>query len=366
MGFQCGIVGLPNVGKSTIFNALTAARAEIASFPFSTIEPNTGIVQVPDARLREIARRIPARKVTPAAMAFVDIAGLVRGASGGEGLGNQFLAHIRETHAIAHVVRCFSDPDVAHVEGPVDPLRDVSIVDTELALADIETAARRLAALQKGIKAGDKRAAAAHAILVRVRDALEEGRPVRALGLGSEEEEAIRDCHFLTAKKALYVANVDDADVAHPESNPHVARLAEHARREGSEVVAICGKLEAEIAEIDEGEREGYLRNFGLAEPGLNRVIRAAYRLLGLHTFFTVGEDEDRAWTIPVGTRAPQAAGAIHTDFERGFIRAEVYTYDDLVRHGSEAAIREAGALRLEGRDYVVRDGDVIHFRFAV
>jgi hypothetical protein len=366
MGFQCGIVGLPNVGKSTLFNALTSAGAAAANFPFCTIEPNTGIVKVPDRRLDEISALIPTEKVTPASMMFVDIAGLVQGASKGEGLGNQFLGHIREVNAIAHVVRCFSDPNVVHVGGAVDPHRDVAVVDTELALADLETAARRLTAVQKAIKAGDKDAAAAKGILERVSAALNEGRPVRSLGLLPDEEASIRDCHFLTAKKVMYVANVDEAHAGDPASSAEVGRLAALARAEGSELVALCGKIEAEIAELAERERDAYLRDFGLAEPGLNRVIRTAYALLGLQTFFTVGPDENRAWTIRKGMKAPQAAGEIHSDFERGFIRAEVYHYDDLMKHRSEAAVRDAGALRLEGRDYSVRDGDVIHFRFNV
>ena len=366
MALQCGIVGLPNVGKSTIFNALTSAAVEASNYPFCTIEPNTGIVKVPDRRLSDITERIPTRKVTPAAMTFVDIAGLVRGASKGEGLGNQFLAHIRETQAIAHVVRCFSDPNVVHVEGPVDPLRDISVVDTELALADLETAARRLTAVQKAVKGGDKKAPAALAVLTRCIAALEEGRPVRGLGLGAEEEPLVRDCHFLTAKKVVYLANVDDTDLPDAAKNPHVHRLREQAAAEGAQVVVISGKIEAEISQLDESERGAYLNDFGLDEPGLNKVIRSGYELLGLHTFFTTGEDENRAWTIGRGWKAPQAAGVIHSDFERGFIRAETYHYDDLMKHRSEQAIRDAGLLRLEGRDYVVRDGDVIHFRFNV
>jgi hypothetical protein len=366
MGFRCGIVGLPNVGKSTLFNALTSARAEASNYPFCTIEPNTGIVAVPDPRLREIAALFKPRKVTPTQVTFVDIAGLVRGASRGEGLGNQFLAHIREVQAIAHVVRCFANPDVAHVEGAVDPLRDVSIVDTEMALADLDTAERKVQAARKAVKGGEKGAAQTLETLERARAALASGRPVRALGLGPAEIEALRDCHFLTAKKVMYLANVDEKDVADPESSPHVHALIDHAAGEGAEVVPICGKLEAEIAQLDEADRAAYLKDFKLGESGLHRVIRAGYRLLGLESFFTVGENELRAWTIPIGTRAPQAAGVVHTDFERGFIRAEVYHYEDLMRCGSEAAVREAGLMRLEGKEYVVQDGDVIFFRFAV
>jgi hypothetical protein len=366
MGFRCGIVGLPNVGKSTLFNALTSARAEAANFPFCTIEPNTGIVAMPDHRLNDIAAIFKPKKVTPTQMVFVDIAGLVRGASKGEGLGNQFLAHIREVQAIAHVVRCFENPDVVHVEGAVDPLRDVSIVDTELALADLDTAERKIQAARKAVKGGDKAAAQSLETLERVQAALAAGKPVRALALDAAETEAVRDCHLLTAKKVMYLANVDETHLADPVSNPHVRRLLEHAAEEGAEVVPICGKLEAEIAELDETDRIAYLKDFDLSEPGLHRVIRSGYKLLGLETFFTAGETEVRAWTIPIGTRAPQAAGTIHTDFERGFIRAEVYHYEDLMRLRSEAAVREAGLMRLEGKDYVVQDGDVIFFRFAV
>lgn len=367
MGFQCGIVGLPNVGKSTIFNALTSAKAEAANYPFCTIDPNTGIVKVPDPRLAAIAQYIPPDKLVPASMVFVDIAGLVKGASKGEGLGNQFLGHIRETNAIAHVVRCFSDPNVVHVDGSVDPLRDISVIDTELILADLDTVNKRFSALQKAARAGsDKKAAATMSVLEPVKAALEAGKPVRSLNYGEEELALIHDFHLITAKKVMYVANVDDSDIGKSEPNIHVKKLIEYAQKEGSPVVQICGKIESEIAELADEEKASFLQEMGMEEPGLNRVIRAGYDLLGLQTYFTAGQIEVRAWTIKKGWKAPQAAGVIHTDFEKGFIKAEVYHYDDLMKYKSEAAIREAGALRLEGKEYVVKDGDIMHFRFAV
>jgi GTP-binding protein YchF len=367
MGFACGIVGLPNVGKSTIFNALTSAKAEAANYPFCTIDPNTGIVKVPDQRLSDIAKYIPPQKLVPATMTFVDIAGLVKGASKGEGLGNQFLGHIRETNAIAHVVRCFSDPNVIHVDGSVDPLRDISVIDTELIFADLDTINKRYNAMEKAARAGtDKKAAAVIGVLTPVKNALEAGKPVRSLHLSPEELALIHDFHLITAKKVMYVANVDDSDIGNPEPNEYVKKLLSYAEKEGSPVVQICGKIESEIAELSDEEKIGFLKDMGMDEPGLNRVIRAGYDLLGLQTYFTAGEVEVRAWTIQKGFKAPQAAGVIHTDFEKGFIKAEVYHYDDLMKYKSESAIREAGALRLEGKDYIVRDGDVMHFRFAV
>ena len=366
MGFQCGIVGLPNVGKSTIFNALTSAKAEAANYPFCTIEPNTGMVKVPDPRLNEIARFIPPNSLIPATMIFVDIAGLVKGASQGEGLGNQFLGHIRETNAIAHVVRCFSDPNVIHVDGSVDPLRDISIIDTELILADLDTVNKRFSSTQKASRAGsDKKAGMVMSVLEPIKNALESGKPVRSLNLSPEELKLVYDFHLITAKKVMYIANVDDHDLGAGMENAHLKRLQEHAAVEKSPVVQICGKIESEIAELSEEDKIAFLQDIGMSEPGLNRVIRAGYDLLGLQTYFTAGEIEVRAWTIEKGWKAPQAAGVIHTDFEKGFIKAEVFHYEDLVKYKSELGIKEAGCLRLEGKEYVVKDGDIMHFRFA-
>ncbi|MDN5293390.1 MAG: ribosome-binding ATPase [Eubacteriales bacterium] len=364
---QIGIVGLPNVGKSTIFNAITRAGAEAANYPFCTIEPNVGVVEVPDERLPVLASIFKPQKVTPAVTRFVDIAGLVRGASQGEGLGNKFLHHIREVDAVCHVVRCFNNPDVTHVEGSVNPRRDIETINTELILADLETVERRMEKTRKMLKTGEKKYQQEMELLEKVQQALNEGLPVRALPLTEEEKEILRELHLLTEKPVLYVANVGEEDLPDGEGNPHVAAVREIAAAEGAEMVVVCGRIEAEIAEIDDPqERQAFLADLGLTDAGLNRLIRAGYRLLGLITFFTGGEQEVRAWTIKKGTKAPQAAGKIHSDFERGFIRAEIISYEQLVAAGSMAQAREKGLVRLEGRDYVMQDGDVAYFRFNV
>ncbi len=364
MGFRCGIVGLPNVGKSTIFNALTAAQIESANYPFCTIEPNVGMVPVPDARLDVLAEMVHTQNKVPAQMEFVDIAGLVAGASKGEGLGNQFLGHIRQVDAIAHVVRCFEDGNIVHVAGSVDPLRDIEVIDTELVLADLETVERRLVKTASQAKSGDKKLRAQVAVLERLRDHLDAGRPARLFSCGDQEAALLAELFLLTAKPVLYVANVAEEDLA--AGNPWVERVAARAADEGAQMVAISGAIEAELAALDPEERAEYLAELGLREPGLHRLIHAGYRLLGLITFFTVGEKETRAWTIVEGTRAPQAAGKIHSDFERGFIRAEVIAYDDFVACGGEQKAKEKGLMRSEGKEYVVRDGDCITFRFNV
>jgi ribosome-binding ATPase len=363
MGIQCGIVGLPNVGKSTLFNALTRAQIAAENYPFCTIDPNVGVVGVPDPRLAEIAAIAKPERILPAAVEFVDIAGLVAGASKGEGLGNKFLANIRETDAIAHVVRCFVNDDIIHVAGKIDPISDIDVIDTELCLADLASVEKAVDRAAKAAKAGDKDAVRKRDLLGRLREHLNNGKSARAMKLTPEDRADLRELHLLTLKPIMYVANVNESGFT---NNPYLDAVKSRAAEEGAVVVAVCAAMEAEIAQLEDSERAEFLKDMGLSEPGLDRVIRGAYQLLGLLTYFTAGEKEVRAWTVRAGSTAPQAAGVIHTDFERGFIRAEVIGYADYIACKGEAGAKEAGKLRLEGKEYIVKEGDVMHFRFNV
>ncbi len=366
MSLTAGIVGLPNVGKSTLFNAITQAGAEAANYPFATIDPNVGIVEVPDERLNKLTELVKPKKTVPTAFEFTDIAGIVKGASKGEGLGNQFLSHIRQVDAICQVVRCFVDENITHVSGKVDPIDDIEIINLELILADLETVNKRFQRVEKLARQKDKEAVIEHDILVTLKEGLESERPVRALEFTDEQWKIVKGLHLLTSKPTLYVANVSEDEVADPDSNENVQKVRDYAAKENAEVIVVCAKIEEEISELDPEEKDMFLDDLGITESGLDKLIKASYSLLGLATYFTAGEQEVRAWTFRKGIKAPQAAGIIHTDFERGFIRAETVSYSDLVDAGSMGHAREKGKVRLEGKEYIVQDGDVIHFRFNV
>ncbi len=363
MGIKCGIVGLPNVGKSTLFNALTKAGIAAANFPFCTIDPNIGVVPVPDPRLQQLSDIVKPQKIIATAVEFVDIAGLVAGASKGEGLGNKFLAHIREVDAIAHVVRCFENTDIVHVSGKIDPISDIETIDTELALADLDSVEKALNRVERAAKANDKEALAKRPVLQKLASGLNEGKSARSLGLDDDEKALVRDLFLLTLKPLMYIANVKEDGFT---NNPFLEVVRKRAETEGAQVVPVCAAIEEELAQLDDADRDAFLADMGLTEPGLNRVIYAAYMLLGLQTYFTAGEKEVRAWTVKKGATAPQAAGVIHTDFERGFIRAETIGFDDFIKYKGESGSKDAGRLRLEGKEYIVKEGDVLHFRFNV